>query len=82
MATLLNASLHADPNVEFCGYRVPHPMFPTFELRIGTDGTCTPREALLKTCAKRVTELAHLSREFTKEWELRRVVQAQEDNKM
>ena len=46
----------------------------TFELRIQTDGTLTPRAALQQTCRELVNDLSILSREFTKEWELRKMV--------
>ena len=39
-----------------------------------TDGEITPKEALLATCADLVAELSHLDREFTKEYELRKMV--------
>ena len=45
-----------------------------FILRIQTDGTLTPRAALTQTCKDLVNDLGILSREFTKEWELRKMV--------
>ena len=54
--------------------QVPHPLFPTFELRVQTDGEVTPKEALLSTCRDLVNDLSTLSREFTKEFELRKMV--------
>lgn len=45
-----------------------------FILRIQTDGTLTPRAALMQTCKDLVNDLSILSREFTKEWELRKMV--------
>jgi DNA-directed RNA polymerase II subunit RPB11 len=54
---------------------VPHPLFATIELRVQTDGEVTPKEALI-TCIKGlVSDLGQLSREFTKEFELRKMVQ-------
>jgi hypothetical protein len=53
---------------------VPHPLFATFELRIQTDGTITPKEALVHCCRTLVGDLEILSREFTKEYELRKMV--------
>ncbi len=46
----------------------------TFELRVQTDGSLTPRQAVLQACKDLVTDLGLLSREFTKEWELRKMV--------
>ena len=53
---------------------VPHPLFATFELRVQTDGTITPKEALVNCCKNLVGDLQTLSREFTKEYELRKMV--------
>lgn len=53
---------------------VPHPLFSKFELRIQTDGEITPKEALIACCRNLVSELEVFSREFTKEFELRKMV--------
>ena len=45
-----------------------------FILRIQTDGTIAPRAALMQACQELITDLGILSREFTKEWELRKMV--------
>jgi DNA-directed RNA polymerase II subunit RPB11 len=55
-------------------FLVPHPLFAKFELRIQTDGAITPKEALVNSCKALVGDLAILSREFTKEYELRKMV--------
>lgn len=55
-------------------FPVPHPLFANFELRLQTDGTITPKEALLACCKNLVQDLAQLGREFTKEFELRKMV--------
>ena len=44
-----------------------------FELRVQTDGEKTPREVLVQACRDLVNDLGTLSREFTKEWELRKM---------
>ncbi len=53
---------------------VPHPLIATFELRVQTDGEITPKEAVVTCCKNLVSDLGHLGREFTKEWELRKMV--------
>lgn len=53
-------------------YLVPHPLFATIELRVQTDGTITPKEAVITTSKNLLAELGQLSREFTKEFELRK----------
>jgi len=52
---------------------VPHPLFAEFELRVQTDGSVAPKDALVHACRDIVQDLDKLSREFTKEWELKRI---------
>ncbi|KAE9366158.1 DNA-directed RNA polymeras-like protein II subunit RPB11 [Stipitochalara longipes BDJ] len=74
LANILRAHLLKDSHVIFAGYKIPHPLFATFELRVQTDGSLTPKEALVNTCRTLVGDLEILSREFTKEFELRKMV--------
>ncbi|KAL8997165.1 MAG: hypothetical protein Q9169_003492 [Polycauliona sp. 2 TL-2023] len=74
LGNMLRSRLLSSPHVFFSGYKVPHPLVSTFELRVQTDGSITPRQALLQACKDLVTDLGLLSREFTKEWELRKMV--------
>lgn len=53
---------------------VPHPLFSDFELRIQTDGDISPKVALVNCCKNLINDLSTLSREFTKEYELRRMI--------
>ena len=46
---------------------------PNFELRVQTDGTLSPKDAVLQACRDIVQDLDHLSKEFTKEWELKKI---------
>lgn len=73
LGNLLRARLLQSNHVTFSGYRVPHPLFSTFELRVQTDGEITPRAALVQACRDLVHDLGTLSREFTKEWELSKI---------
>lgn len=43
-------------------------------MRVQTDGEVTPKEALVTACKSLVADLETLSREFTKEYELRKMV--------
>ncbi|KAB8336840.1 hypothetical protein FH972_021148 [Carpinus fangiana] len=74
LANLLRARLLQSPSVVFAAYKVPHPLFPDFELRVQTDGSITPKDALLQACKDIVGDLGGLSREFTKEWEIAKAV--------
>ncbi|KAL9126933.1 MAG: hypothetical protein Q9217_004091 [Psora testacea] len=74
LGNLLSSRLLQSPHVTFSGYKVPHPLVAQFILRIQTDGTISPRAALMQACKDLVSDLSILSREFTKEWELRKMV--------
>lgn len=80
LGNLLTERLHSMPHVVFAAYRVPHPLFPHFELRVGTDGEITPREALKEACQGSVQDLHTLSNEFLKEWALSEARRAAEAN--
>ncbi|MCJ1408606.1 DNA-directed RNA polymerase II core subunit [Ptychographa xylographoides] len=73
LGNLLRSRLLQSSHVTFAGYRIPHPLFSKFELRVQTDGEITPRAALVTACRDLVNDLGTLSREFTKEWELRKM---------
>ncbi|MCJ1276826.1 DNA-directed RNA polymerase II core subunit [Puttea exsequens] len=74
LANMLRSRLLQSQHVSFAGYKVPHPLVSEFILRIQTDGTIAPRAALMQACQELITDLGILSREFTKEWELRKMV--------
>ncbi|KAL1631926.1 DNA-directed RNA polymerase II core subunit [Neofusicoccum ribis] len=76
LANLLTARLHKYKYVTFAGYKVPHPLFAKFELRIGTDGSVAPKEAIVSACRDVVQDLEVFSREFTKEMELKKIAKA------
>lgn len=74
LCNLLRAHLLKDPAVLFAGYKIPHPLFAKVELRVQTDGSITPKEAVVACSKKLVSDLGQFSREFTKEFELRKMV--------
>ncbi|CZR57941.1 related to DNA-directed RNA polymerase 13.3K chain [Phialocephala subalpina] len=74
LANMVRSALLKNTHVLFAGYKIPHPLFAKFELRIQTDGEISPKEALVETCKSLVGDLEVLSREFTKEYELRKMV--------
>jgi DNA-directed RNA polymerase II subunit RPB11 len=57
---------------------VAHPNVPELLLRVQTDGTITPKEAIVTVCKQLVSAYGQLGREFTREYELRRMVAAGE----
>jgi len=73
LGNLLRDRLLLMPSVLFSAYKTPHPLFAEFELRVQTDGSITPKNALMKACGETVRDLDQLSREFTKEFELKKL---------
>ncbi|GAB7337718.1 hypothetical protein MBLNU457_g2999t1 [Dothideomycetes sp. NU457] len=76
LGNLLRGRLVKSPQIIFAAYKVPHPLFANFELRVQTDGSLTPKEAVVKACADIVQDLQKLDQEFTKEWELKKIAGA------
>ncbi|RKF72011.1 DNA-directed RNA polymerase II subunit RPB11 [Golovinomyces cichoracearum] len=74
LANMLRSYLLKDSHVLFAGYKIPHPLFATLELRVQTDGEITPKDALVGCCKTLVNDLQIMSREFTKEYELRKMI--------
>ena len=70
---MLRDKLFRSEHVVFSAYKVPHPLFATFQLRVHTDGEITPKNALIKACGELITELQELDQEFTKEFELKKM---------
>jgi len=78
LGNLLTSRLHSYPTVTFAAYIVPHPLFANFDLRVTTDGSISPKEALLTACKDLVSDLSALSNEFTKEIELNKIANMRE----
>ncbi|KAL8823182.1 MAG: hypothetical protein Q9191_006098 [Dirinaria sp. TL-2023a] len=74
LGNMIRARLLQNRHVNFSGYKVPHPLVASFELRVGTDGSISPRAAVVQACRELVTDLGTMNREFTKEYELRKMV--------
>ena len=63
------SALLKDPTVLFAGYKVPHPLRPYFLLKIQTDGSCTPQEALDKAATGLISTIENLSQKFAREFD-------------
>lgn len=61
---------------------VAHPNVPELFIRVQTDGSITPRDVFISVCEKLIKQLALLQREFTREWELRRITNTGEQGNM
>jgi DNA-directed RNA polymerase subunit L len=75
LGNLLSSRLRNEKHITFAGYKAPHPLEPKFELRVGTDGSMDPKEAVLRICMELVRELEKVGQEFTKEMELYKIAQ-------
>ncbi|KAI1201076.1 DNA-directed RNA polymerase [Nemania serpens] len=82
LGNLLSEHLKQHPHVLMAGYKVAHPNVPEVLIRLRTDGTVTPRAVLIEVCKQLISAYGQLGREFTREYELRRMVAAgeQENN--
>ncbi|KAJ6184370.1 hypothetical protein N7519_005671 [Penicillium mononematosum] len=76
LGNMLRQRLLKTAHVIFAAYRVPHPLTPEFQLRVQTDGEITPRQAVINASQALIKDLGILSREFTKEYELRKAANA------
>lgn len=55
---------------------MPHPLKAEFLLRVQTDGQITPRDAVVAASRATVRDLGIISREFQKEYELKKAANA------
>jgi DNA-directed RNA polymerase II subunit RPB11 len=63
-----SSQLHSSPQVLFAGYKVPHPLRPYFIIKIQTDGTITPADALESACTKLIGLMSTLEAKFKREF--------------
>ncbi|KAG6356574.1 hypothetical protein INS49_014447 [Diaporthe citri] len=76
LGNLVSEYLKKHPNVLMAGYKIPHPNVPELFIRVQTDGQITPKEAMVEVCKNLIAHFAQLGREFTREYELRRMAAA------
>ncbi|KAI8936011.1 hypothetical protein NX059_007513 [Plenodomus lindquistii] len=74
LGNLLSQRLLKYDQVMFAAYKVPHPLFATFELRVQTDGTISPKDAVVRCCRDVVQDLQKLNDSFQQEWLGKRIV--------
>jgi len=71
MANLIRSQLLKAPGVLFAGYKVPHPLEPHFILKVQTDGSIPPSQALQESCQQLIALIADLQQKFDKEFDLK-----------
>lgn len=76
LGNMIRSRLLQNQHVLFAGYKAPHPLEHKFILRVQTDTSTTPKDVVIAACNELVRDLGSLSREFTKEFELRKMVGA------
>lgn len=74
LGNLLSQRLLKYDYIVFSAYKVPHPLFATFELRVQTDGTITPKDAIIRACRDIVQDLQRLNDSFQQEWLGKKIV--------
>ncbi|KAF5212276.1 putative DNA-directed RNA polymerase II subunit [Clavispora lusitaniae] len=80
LANLLRAQLAKDEKVLFAAYKVEHPLFANFVMRIQTEDDYTPREALKNACSSLISELDVLKTKFKDEWALKSLLSNNDDD--
>ncbi|KAF8001179.1 hypothetical protein OXX79_009126 [Metschnikowia pulcherrima] len=79
LANMLRAQLAKDDRVIFAAYKVEHPLFANFVLRIQTDDDYTPRDALKNACSSLISELDIMKTKFKDEWALKSLLNNNDD---
>ncbi|SCU87520.1 LAME_0D10396g1_1 [Lachancea meyersii CBS 8951] len=78
LANLIRGELLEDQKVLFAAYKVEHPLFAQFKMRIQTVEGYDPKEALKNACNGIISKLGQLQSNFETEWNLQTL--ASEDN--
>ncbi|KAG5416732.1 RPB11 [Candida metapsilosis] len=80
LANLLRAQLLKDDRVIFAAYKVEHPLFANFVLRIQTEDDYSPKDALKNACSSLIAELRDIQGKFEREWALKGLMTHNEDD--
>ncbi|CUS21720.1 LAQU0S03e09142g1_1 [Lachancea quebecensis] len=78
LANLIRGELLEDKGVLFAAYKVEHPLFAQFKMRIQTIEGYDPKDALKNACNGIISKLGQLQSNFETEWNLQTL--ASEDN--
>lgn len=70
LGNLIRSELLSDPKVLFAAYKVEHPFFARFKLRIQTVEGYDPKDALKNACNGIINKLGVLKTNFETEWNL------------
>ncbi len=64
LANLLRSYLLENKSVIFAGYKVPHPLEPYFVLKVQTNGSVSPTDALRQACNNVIMTVTSLQKKF------------------
>lgn len=64
IGNLLRQQLHADKSTVFAGYRIPHPLEPVMVVKVQTNGTKKPEDAMLHALEDLAAEFDHMLNAF------------------
>ncbi|KAK9460789.1 DNA-directed RNA polymerase [Lipomyces oligophaga] len=73
LGNLLRCALLQDPRVIYAAYKVEHPLFANFVLRLQTEPEHPPTTVLRDVIMVIISQLEEFKTEFIKEWELKRI---------
>lgn len=76
---MLRAQLLKDERVLFAAYKVEHPLFANFVLRIQTEDDYSPKEALKNACSSLISELDIIKTKFKDEWALKSLLNSNDN---
>ena len=73
LGNMLRGQLLVDPRVVFAGYKVEHPLVPSFILRLQTEDGYEPKEAVVNAARSLLDQLAQLRTNFETAWQLKKI---------
>lgn len=71
LGNMLTSQLQQDPRVLYAAYKIEHPLFANFVMRVQTEDGYSPREALRNACQNLIGQLKILSKKFKAEYGLK-----------
>lgn len=74
LGNLLVTQLLQDPLVIFAAYKIPHPLFATFSVRLSVEDGYDCVVALKKACSGLISDLDVIKEKFVDEWKLKRLL--------
>lgn len=79
LGNLLRSQLLQDSRVIFAAYKVEHPLFANFLLKIQTEDGYTPEEALKNACSSILRQISVLRHKFKAEYDLKAMLAESDD---